>query len=117
MVGDEQLAEAAVMDQISKLGCSETSEDPLLYGSVMSALALDTGVQHGYVAGWLPIELRSLLALPVSIRRAFVLRVLLAWPRELCATVLHLEADDIDQRVQAGAYELAGNTHPGGHIA
>jgi hypothetical protein len=56
---------------------------------------------------WLPPELRRVMLLSKTDREAFVLRLLLGFPRDRCSQLLQLEDADIDERIVSAVLALA----------
>ena len=55
----------------------------------------------------LPIELRRVLRLSPRLRQCFVLRLLMAMPRQYCAGLLGIDAREVDAASSLAAQELA----------
>jgi hypothetical protein len=54
----------------------------------------------------LPFELNCVLALEPDLRHCYVLRILVALPREVCAWLLGLDTSEVDRRTRAAMLEL-----------
>src|SRR5882724_6541311 len=114
--GDSHVAEAAVVEAIECVDLDQGDEDQFLLHTIRwvlrqqgrSSLAADTRD----AACFLPPELQRVLRLPPAFRRSFVLRVLLAMPREVCAILLHLDARQVDAATCAAVQQLARMTSP-----
>jgi hypothetical protein len=55
----------------------------------------------------LPVELQRVLNLPWKLRHSFVLRTLLALPRDVCSQMLQMGDDEVENSVRAAALQLA----------
>jgi hypothetical protein len=109
--GNAELAEAAVLKSIGLMNLEGACGENLLHQ------ALNAVIQPQESPRWrpkhlelaiskLPWELKRVLRLPRYIRQCFVLRVLARWPRELCATLLNSDADQIDRGACAAMLRL-----------
>jgi DNA-directed RNA polymerase specialized sigma24 family protein len=108
LAGSMERAEAAVLEGITSLNPDDISDGPLFTAAVLSAsVTQQTGglEEHMEIAertsSILPLELRKVLHLPPPLRRCFVLRMLAGLPREVCARLLHLEVQQVDERTCA----------------
>jgi hypothetical protein len=59
------------------------------------------------VSSFLPLELRWVLRLVPNLRHCFVCRVLAGLPREVCASLLHLEVRQLDESTCTAVRKLA----------
>jgi hypothetical protein len=55
----------------------------------------------------LPVELLRVLGLPPRLRQCFVLRYLMAMPRQYCADLLRIDVDEVDASSCLAAQQLA----------
>jgi hypothetical protein len=55
----------------------------------------------------LPVELLRVLRLSPRIRQCFVLRFLMAMPRQYCADLLRIDAEEVDANSCLAAQQLA----------
>ena len=105
------MAEAVVLECIRGSGTNGTSAETLFHVVVAAAIEAGTDVPRPEEAeqcsSILPIELRRVLHLPWTLRQCFVLRILVGWPRERCARMLHREGREIDRDACAAAQALA----------
>ena len=63
--------------------------------------------ERGACDEWsLPAELQNIAQLPRSVRRVFVLRILLGLPRDVCANTLGQSPDRVDQQTCAALVAL-----------
>ncbi len=113
LTGSERMAEEAVLGAIDSVDVSLTSSDELLQRLVEESI--QPGRSSDSVQGlledcpeYLPVELRDVLALEDDLRQSFVLRVLLALPRERCGRLLNLRIGEIAARTGLAAARLAG---------
>jgi DNA-directed RNA polymerase specialized sigma24 family protein len=101
--GSTERAEAAMLD-----GIASGVDGEELVGHTVTALLERDGVGESADApASLPEGLRNVLRLPADLRRCFVLRVLMGWPRERCAELLRREAGEVDRAASLAAMELA----------
>jgi hypothetical protein len=105
-------AEAAVLDGIRTLESGDAPDDKLSLAAMMAAISPSrdamrhaNGVEDA--SSILPPELAPVLRLPLNIRKCFVLRVLLATPRERCARLLDLDVSELDHNICLAAQGLA----------
>jgi hypothetical protein len=102
ITGSARQSEAAVMKAIAlwepKKGLRSVLE-------LVAGLAVKC--KHGAGDEWpLPPELQNVLRLPRNARRVFVLRILLGFPRDVCASELDLSVDHVDQETCAALVAL-----------
>jgi hypothetical protein len=98
-----QRAEAAVMESIHLLNPDEPFDEAILCGVIPFSIGMSNGalpvspeeLEEAFTA--LPPELHGVLSFSPDLRRCFVLRILLQFPRESCARILDLNTDRIDQ--------------------
>ena len=108
--GDTARAEAAVLKGIERMSSDHGGQE-LLQGTVKAAIGRDNPPGRspelmGPALSRLPLELRRVARLPLFLRQCFVLRVLAGLPRERCAHLLNLHADQVDQGTRAAMLEL-----------
>ena len=95
LTGDAAKAEEAVQVAIEYLDAAELSNDALLI--FVSTLALQLDGDASVLGGdepvlpALPEELRNVIRLPQMKRQCFVLRILLSFPEDRCARLLHVQ--------------------------
>jgi len=112
LAGNMESAETAVLQSLCGLETHPTSTEALLLGSVAAALRMQTESDGGVDGSaeklrFLPFELRQVLRLPPSPRSCFVLRTLEGWPRETCASMLHIDVEAVDRNAGIAARTLA----------
>jgi len=115
LTGSAKQAEAAVLD------CTDS---PNLLGTAAAAIRRTAvhpreTTDEGAAAELLPVELRNVLRLPSELRRYFVLRMLMAMPRESCAALLKVDTARVDEATCQAVIELAriANIDPAGDSA
>jgi len=101
LTGSTQRAEAAILRGIA----SGNSPD-LLARTLDSLLSWHAGDITDAPPS-LPAELQCVLRLPAELRRCFVLRFLMEWPRERCAAALRVDVAEIDRTACQAAVQLA----------
>ncbi len=110
LTGCAKQAEAAVSESIRRLGTDATRAGRLSWKAIDAALmregrAADQTADEAAAA--LPLELARVLRLSPLLRRCFVLRVLMAMPRQYCAGLLRIDAEQVDANSSLAAQELA----------
>jgi hypothetical protein len=110
-------AENAMLDAIDFLDPENESEGALLRGAVQASLAASVAVPSSRVEAQractiVPSELCKVLHLAPYLRHCFVLRVLLGWSREVCALLLGLRNEQIEERTSAALLALASSAAP-----
>lgn len=109
LAGSRRRAEAVVADSICQLSGSgvhcDALEKTLLHTVVRAAVAGPQCVEDDPAQ---PCELRRVLGLPPRLRHVFALRFLHGAGRELCAWLLALRLDQVDDASAAAARALAG---------
>ncbi|HYZ86005.1 MAG TPA: hypothetical protein VE621_16460 [Bryobacteraceae bacterium] len=107
LTASASLAEEAVMQAIEWMDRSEE----LLRMTVVASIKITPSEQkHGFIGDGLPVlpdELQDLVQLPLRLRQAFVLRLLLAMPRDFSAGLLDLDLSTLDQMTTLAARILA----------
>lgn len=107
-----QRAEEAVLSCISQIDPLTASNESLLRETVAASIHAKAPEDHAQdqerAAAMLPIELQRVLRLPMQLRWAFVLRILVGMPREAVAMALQTGNQQIDQFVCDSAKTLAG---------
>jgi DNA-directed RNA polymerase specialized sigma24 family protein len=113
LTGSVKHAEKAMLEGIRSLDIDATPEEELLLSIVSAAMGprqwsgRRPPAEMAYVSSLLPVELQRVLRLPMDLRHCFVLRFLLAMPREFCARLLGLDVVTVDQDASLAAQELA----------
>jgi hypothetical protein len=104
ITGSVNRAEAAVLESISWLHPDDASGEALLWRAVEASLpsrgeAMEPRQEELEAAlSILPSELQCVLYLAADLRYCFVCRVLVDLPREVCASLLHLQLRQLDER-------------------
>jgi hypothetical protein len=113
VTGSVKRAEAAVFESISRLHPDDASGKALLWGAVEASIPSGGEVMESQpdeldgALSILPFELQCVLYLAADLRYCFVCRVLVDLPREVCATLLHLEPCELDERTCTAVQRLA----------
>jgi hypothetical protein len=114
LTGSMERAEAAVLDGIAALDSKDGSVDSLVSETILAAslTARENGLEgHAETtkraSSMLPFELRSVLHLPAPLRHCFVLRILAGLPRDVCASLLQLDVEQVDDGTCAALPMLA----------
>lgn len=104
LTGDADCAQAALVEAMEADGAED-----LFRGAVMRSLSClrnFNASDHSWVTTF-PPELQKVAALPLALRPGYVLRILLGWPRDICASTLGLTEVELTRRVGLAAIELA----------
>src|SRR4051794_11661566 len=107
LTGSVTRAEAAILDGIAGQLIPKDSGE--LLERTLDAISRQNAVVGVDVPHAFPPELQRVLRLPPLLRRCFVLRVLMAWPPERCASFLRLDATIVDDAARIAAVQLAAN--------
>jgi hypothetical protein len=99
LTGSAERAEAAVIGGISASDLDYQCEEELLFETVKSAIQLNSEIPRQFkrALSILPLELRSVLLLPLLSRQCFVMRVLVGLNLEACAKILHLDIHKVEE--------------------
>jgi hypothetical protein len=108
LTGSSEAAETAVLDAIASLDPDRISSDPLLSGTINSAvrrraIQLDHLVEMDSAY---PVELRRVLLLAAEPRQCFVLRVLLDLAVETCSDILGLSTREVENGLRTAMLAL-----------
>jgi len=112
LTGSVRQAETAVLEGIRSLNIDAASEEEILRTSAAAALHARQRYRRrpgetAQSSSLVPGELRRVLQLPSNLRHCFVLRFLIAMPREFCAQLLGLDASALDRDTWMAARALA----------
>jgi hypothetical protein len=113
LTGSAERAECAVLEGIETLGEDDVSEHMVLQATIRAAVKPEMMADEESpwepqpAVSWLPIQLRRVLVLPLDLRHAFVLRLLLGLPRDQCSRLLQLDDGTLDEHVGQAAIVLA----------
>ena len=118
LTGSMEQAEQAVLESV-RCSCPETMSGESLFRRVIRS-AIDTEApcpDQGRrdlkkASSILPFELANVLALSPGLRHCYVLRILVALPREVCGWLLNLEPAQLNQRTQEAMLALASMHRP-----
>lgn len=112
LTGDTELAEIAVLRSLGELQADRLDATSLLLGSVAAAVQMQ-GEWKGGDGGSgaepsdLPYALGRILPLAELPRSCFTLRILEGLPREICASMLRMDAEAVDHHAGMAARTLA----------
>jgi DNA-directed RNA polymerase specialized sigma24 family protein len=104
LTGDTARAEEVVRDAIEFLDPDDLATEALLI--FVSTLALQIAGDE-LAQPMLPEELRNVMRLPLMLRRCFVLRILLGFPKDRCARLLHVDEQQISNAVVEAVSRLS----------
>lgn len=110
LTGSAKQAETAVSESIQQLDIDATRGGWLSWKAVASAILrqdADTRNTPDEAPVALPDELLRVLRLSPRLRQCFVLRVLMAMPRHYCASLLRIDAEQVNEDSCLAAQELA----------
>jgi len=111
LTANARFAEKAVMCAIESMNRETATGEDLLGMTVTASIQIMTSAEYSKIiaseVSFLPAELRQVLQLPARLRQAFVLRVLLAMPRELSAQLLDMDPVELDRSTGLAAKTLA----------
>jgi len=102
LTGGSERAECAVMEAIASWS-PDQSDDELFEQVLRAAVRGTVGDGQSFPnrvdlpGAALPAELQAVLRLAPQLRQCYVLRVLAGLPRQSCASLLHLSAQQVDQ--------------------
>jgi hypothetical protein len=113
LTGSTEQAESAAIEAIDSWHPDNETEE-VLFGNVLRAAARANIQRKPKQSGdpeagasYLPSELQAVLRLAHEPRCCFVLRFLAGLPRQVCARLLDLHSDQVDQYTCAGLTSLA----------
>ena len=110
--GSAHHAEGIVLESIQQLDIQAVRSGCLSWKSIAAATLRgdpNSGEKLDEASALLPIELQRVLRLSPGLRQCFVLRVLMAMPRQYCAGLLRIDAEEVDVNSYLAARELASN--------
>ena len=106
LTGSAEQAERAIMEAIALWGPDQSDNE--LFEQVLLAAVRRTVEDVQSIANKVdlagatfPAELQAVLHLAPKLRQCYVLRVLVALPRQACASLLHLSSHQVDQYICA----------------
>jgi len=109
LTGDMAIAEEAVHEAILSLEVEDLSTEALCICvatlSIQRSYGLATAKNTGLMK--LPKELVDVLDLPRIRRQCFVLRFLVGLPESTCASILHLDCDEVRDALVAALSDVA----------
>ena len=108
LTASTEFAEFAVSDAIAVLKWDHFSGDSLLLQTAKCAIQLHSDLpdQFEQACSLLPLELRRVLFLGPSLRRCFVLRVLLSLTLQTCSEILYLPIPEVENSLRLAMQEL-----------
>jgi hypothetical protein len=111
LTGSARSAEGAVLRAIESMDIDTATSEELLRLTVTASIkSVSSAKQPENGAGGellLPVELQNVLQLPIRLRQSFVLRVLLAIPRDFSARLLDIDVGALDRSTGLAAQTLA----------
>jgi len=110
LTGSAKQAEAVLSASIPKLNAKATRDGSLSWKAIAPAILRgdpDLEPPRDETPEPLPVELQRVLRLSRRLRQCFVLRVLMAMPRQYCAELLRIDAEQVDANCRLAAEELA----------
>jgi DNA-directed RNA polymerase specialized sigma24 family protein len=111
LTGSARLAEGAVVRAIESMDVDAATSEELLRLTVIASMKImpSTEQPESRASGepLLPVELQNVLKLPNRLRQSFVLRVLLAMPRDFSAQLLDINVSTLDRSTGLAAQTLA----------
>jgi hypothetical protein len=110
LTGSARQAETAVSESIQQLDINATRGGWLSWKAVAAAIVRDdaeAGQAPEQPPVPLPVELLRVVRLSPRLRLCYVLRVLMAMPRQYCASLLRIDAEQVDTDSCLAAQELA----------
>lgn len=119
LAGDRESAEIAVLRSLRELPAGGIDTYSLLVGSVAEALRMQREFQaiderSGADSSFLPDALGQVMHLAPLPRSCFVLRTLEGLPREICASMLGIDAEAVDHHAGMAAISLAESSEKDG---
>ena len=111
LTGSVQQAEDAVLDAINLIDMEQGTPEALLKRTVVAAINKRSANPQSPEdaksrSSMLPWELLSVIYLSPRLRHCFVLRILHGWSREISASLLGVEASQIDEQTRAAVVRL-----------
>jgi hypothetical protein len=105
-------AEGVTLESIQQLDINPAPNGCIPWKAIAVAAAVmrgnpDSEQTRGETPTALPVELLRVLRLPPGLRRCFVLRFLMAMPRQYCADLLRIDAEEVDANSCLAAQQLA----------
>lgn len=112
LTGNLEEAETAVLDGIRSLDADNEVDEVLLRETVSAAIERRPEVQVALEelrrpSSILPGELLPLMYLSPHLRHCYVLRILLGWPSEIAAKLLHLDVFQMEALTRAAMLRLS----------
>jgi hypothetical protein len=117
LTGSAEQPEKAMLESTQQLNAGATHDGCPPWKAIVAAImrrCRDSVEAIDEALTILPIELRRVLWLSPRLRQCFVLRVLMAMPRQYCAGLLGIDAEEVDASSGLAAQELATFVTPSG---
>jgi hypothetical protein len=96
LTGNAAQAERVTLKAIGSWNPEEESEELLFQNVFDAAVRLPVKLKPEAASAYLPAELNAVLCLAPELRCCFVLRVLMRLPSQVCARLLDLHSDTVD---------------------
>ena len=110
LTGNTQQAEGATVESIQQLDLNATRSGCLSWKAIAASITPGNPDSEGTpeeASTELPIELLRVLRLSPRLRQCFVLRVLMAMPRQYCAGLLQIDPREVDANSSLAVQQLA----------
>lgn len=111
LAGSAKQAEAVMLESIEQLDIKATRDGRLSWKAIARAIMLGDADSEQppdeAPPTILPVELLRVVRLAPRLRQCFVLRILMAMPRQYCAGLLHIDARQVDENSRLAARQLA----------
>lgn len=110
LTGSAKQAETAMLESTQQLDIDATPDGCPPWKAIVAAIMRryrDSVETSDEASTLLPIELLRVLRLSPRLRQCFVLRVLMAMPRQYCASLLGIDAEEVDANSGLAAQKLA----------
>jgi hypothetical protein len=101
LTGSTGRAESAVLEAIGSWRPESEGQQALLSHVLHAALRTTGGKQPDVAASCLPAQLEAIVNLPLRPRQCLVLRILIGLPRQVCAELLRLRSQRVDEYTRA----------------
>jgi len=96
LTGNAEQAERVTLKAIGSWNPEEESEEALFQNVFDAAVRSPVKLKSEPASAYLPAELNAVLRLSPELRSCFVLRVLMRLPSQVCARLLDLRSDSVD---------------------
>jgi hypothetical protein len=109
LTGSARPAEEAVVRAIESIDIDAATSEELLRLTVIASMRIMPSAELPEISArepLLPVDLQNVLRLPNRLRQSFVLRVLLAMPRDFSAQLLDIDVSALDRSTALAAQTL-----------